>query len=114
MCFVCGRNRPDAQPPHSPLLDSPGHLDPLARRATWLESGQWNLEGVIYSWLYDVPWYSVSLSLLIIGLYIKDPVESSLECLGLVSSQDKRSCDPKTNTEDASYCLDCQCRQRPK
>lgn len=54
------------------------------------------------------------LSLLIIGLYIKDPVESSLECLGLVSSQDKRSCDPKTNTEDASYCLDCQCRQRPK
>ena len=29
------------------LLDGPGQLEPLARRATWLESGQWNLEGVI-------------------------------------------------------------------
>ena len=49
-----------------------------------------------------------SLSLLITGLYTEDPVESSLECLGLVSSQDKTSCDPKTNTENASYFLDCQ------
>lgn len=45
MCSTCGRNGPDAQPPHLLLLDSPGVLESLARWTMWLESSPWTKGG---------------------------------------------------------------------